>query len=124
MTAAWRWDRHIWQDGGIRQRKERTMCVAYPGTVIELRENGKKAMVDFSGTRTLVQTGFIPVQENDRVLVHAGCVLQVLKKEDADAMDEIFAEIAKMEQEQAAEAKPLVNPASANDSGHSTGGNR
>ena len=54
------------------------MCVAYPGTVIELRENGKKAMVDFSGTRTLVQTGFIPVQENDRVLVHAGCVLQVL----------------------------------------------
>ena len=49
-----------------------------------------------------------PVQENDRVLVHAGCVLQVLKKEDADAMDEIFAEIAKME----------------NDSGHSTGGNR
>lgn len=99
------------------------MCVAYPGTVIELRENGKKAMVDFSGTRTLVQTGFIPVQENDRVLVHAGCVLQVLKKEDADAMDEIFAEIAKMEQEQVAEAKPLVNPASANDSGHSTGGN-
>lgn len=84
------------------------MCVAYPGTVIELRENGKKAMVDFSGTRTLVQTGFIPVRENDCVLVHAGCVLQVLKKEDAEAMDEIFAEIAKME----------------NDSGPSMGGNR
>ena len=98
------------------------MCVAYPGTVIELRENGKKAMVDFSGTRTLVQTGFIPVQENDRVLVHAGCVLQVLKKEDADAMDEIFAEIAKMEQEQEAEANSRSHPTAANDSSHSVGG--
>ena len=77
------------------------MCVAYPGTVIELLENGKKALVDFSGTRTEVQTGFLPVKEQDRVLVHAGCVLQVLKKEDADAMDEIFAEIEAMEQETA-----------------------
>ena len=77
------------------------MCVAYPGTVIELLENGKKALVDFSGTRTEVQTGFLPVKEQDRVLVHVGCVLQVLKKEDADAMDEIFAEIEAMEQETA-----------------------
>lgn len=77
------------------------MCVAYPGTVIELLEDGKKALVDFSGTRTEVQTGFLPVKEQDRVLVHAGCVLQVLKKEDADAMDEIFAEIEAMEQETA-----------------------
>lgn len=74
------------------------MCVAYPGTVIELLENGKKALVDFSGTRTVVQTGFLLVKEQDRVLVHAGCVLQVLKKEDADAMDEIFAEIEAMEE--------------------------
>ena len=77
------------------------MCVAYPGTVIELLENGKKALVDFSGTRTEVQTGFLPVKEQDRVLLPAGCVLQVLKKEDADAMDEIFAEIEAMEQETA-----------------------
>ncbi len=75
------------------------MCVAYPGTVIELRENGKRALVDFSGTRTEVQTGFLPVKEKDRVLVHAGYVLQVLKQEDADAMDEIFAQIEAMGQE-------------------------
>lgn len=75
------------------------MCVAYPGTVIRTYDKGRKAMVDFSGTRTEVQTGFIPVKENDRVLVHAGCVLQVLPKEEAEAMDEIFAEIEALQQE-------------------------
>lgn len=75
------------------------MCVAYPGTVIRTYDEGRKAAVDFSGTRTEVQTGFIPVKENDRVLVHAGCVLQVLPKEEAEAMDEIFAEIEALQQE-------------------------
>lgn len=75
------------------------MCVAYPGTVIRTYDEGRKATVDFSGTRTEVQTGFIPVKENDRVLVHAGCVLQVLPKEEADAMDEIFAEIEALQRE-------------------------
>lgn len=75
------------------------MCVAYPGTVIRTYDEGRKATVDFSGTRTEVQTGFIPVKENDRVLVHAGCVLQVLPREEAEAMDEIFAEIEALQQE-------------------------
>ena len=75
------------------------MCVAYPGMVIRTYDEGRKATVDFSGTRTEVQTGFIPVKENDRVLVHAGCVLQVLPREEAEAMDEIFAEIEALQQE-------------------------
>ncbi len=73
------------------------MCVAFPGTVLEVRENGKFAKVDFGGTRLDVQTGFLPVQKGDRVLVHAGYVLQVLTQKDADAMEEIFSEIAQLE---------------------------
>ena len=72
------------------------MCVAFPGTVVKLREDGKRAEVDFSGTKMEVQTGFLPVREGDRVLVHAGYVLQVLTRQDADAMEDIFAEIARL----------------------------
>lgn len=75
------------------------MCVAYPGTVISLGKDGKQAKVDFSGTQVEVQTGFLPLKEGDRVLVHAGYVLQVLQKEDAEAMDDIFKELLAMEGE-------------------------
>ena len=78
------------------------MCVAFPGTVISVGDEGRKARVDFAGTVMDTLTGFIPVQEGDRVLVHAGCVLQVLSKEDADAMDEIFQELAAVMQTDAA----------------------
>ncbi len=73
------------------------MCVAYPGTVISLGKDGKRVQVDFSGTQVEAQTGGLPLKEGDRVLVHAGYVLQVLQKEDADAMDEIFKELSEME---------------------------
>lgn len=73
------------------------MCVAYPGTVIAVKDEGKICSVDFGGTRVDARTGYIPVQRGDHVLVHAGCVLQVLKEEDAAAMEEIFDEIAEVE---------------------------
>ncbi len=73
------------------------MCVAYPGTVVSLGRDGKRAQVDFSGTQVEVQTGLLPLKEGDRVLVHAGYVLQVLEKEDAEAMDDIFKELSAME---------------------------
>ena len=84
---------------GLRRDEEEvnSMCVAFPGTVRELGENGKRAKVDFGGTQLEVQTGSLPVQTGDRVLVHAGYVLQVLMQEDADAMEEIFSEIAQLE---------------------------
>ncbi|MCI2048368.1 MAG: HypC/HybG/HupF family hydrogenase formation chaperone [Lachnospiraceae bacterium] len=71
------------------------MCVAYPGTVISVGEHTAK--VDFSGTQVEAQTGLEKVKPGDRVLVHAGCVMQILTESDADAMEELFAEIAQME---------------------------
>ena len=52
------------------------------------------------GTRVDARTGFIPVKEGDHVLIHAGCVLQVLKEEDAAAMEEIFNDIARIENQE------------------------
>lgn len=73
------------------------MCVAYPGTVIATKEEGRKVTVDFSGTVVDAMTGFMPVKVGDRVLVHAGCVLQVLTEDDAKAIEQIFSDIAEIE---------------------------
>ncbi len=73
------------------------MCVAYPGTVIALKEEGREAVVNFGGTVLNARTGFLPVREGDHVLVHAGCVLQVLPAEEAQAMESIFNDIAEID---------------------------
>ena len=65
------------------------MCVAYPGTVLSLKDDGKVCSVDFGGTRVDARTGFIPVKEGDHVLIHAGC-----------AMEEIFNDIARIENQE------------------------
>ena len=73
------------------------MCVAYPGTVISLKDEGREAVVDFAGTVLNARTGFLPVREGDHVLVHAGCVLQVLPEDEAKVLESIFNDIAEIE---------------------------
>ena len=50
------------------------MCVALPGTVLEVKD--ATAVVDFSGNKVNARAGLVDVQAGDRVLVHAGCILQ------------------------------------------------
>lgn len=68
------------------------MCVAYPGTVIEVKDHS--AIVDFTGTKVEALTGLEDVKKGDRVLVHAGCVIRVMPEEEADETEEIFRELA------------------------------
>lgn len=58
------------------------MCVALPGTVISVEKD--KALVSFEGNQVSAQTGLVPVKAGDRVLVHAGCILQILNQTEAD----------------------------------------
>ena len=67
------------------------MCVALPGKVIEL--NGTKATVDFSGNIVIAEAGLVDVRVGDRVLVHAGCIIQTMDDKLADEMEELFNEI-------------------------------
>jgi hydrogenase expression/formation protein HypC len=67
------------------------MCVALPGKVIEL--NGTKATVDFSGNTVIAEAGLVNVKVGDRVLVHAGCIIQTMDDKMADEMEELFNEI-------------------------------
>ncbi|MBQ4307147.1 MAG: HypC/HybG/HupF family hydrogenase formation chaperone [Lachnospiraceae bacterium] len=73
------------------------MCVAYPGRVIEVKEHS--AVVDFTGTRVEAASGIMKVEPGDRVLVHAGCIIQKLPEEEADEIESVFAELAALEAE-------------------------
>lgn len=67
------------------------MCVALPGTVLELESD--VAVVDFSGNQVRARAGLVQVAPGDRVLVHAGCILQKVSSQQADEMEELFREI-------------------------------
>lgn len=58
------------------------MCVALPGKVIEIK--GRDAVVDFSGNQVTARAGLVDVKVGDYVLVHAGCVIQKVSKQDME----------------------------------------
>lgn len=67
------------------------MCVAMPGKVISVK--GRKAVVEFSGNRIEAEAGLVQVHIGDSVLVHAGCILQVLEEEEADILRDLYDEL-------------------------------
>ena len=64
------------------------MCIASSGVIIEKR--GHKADVDFGGNIIEAEAGLTPREVGDRVLVHAGCIIQKLTQTEAEEMDEIM----------------------------------
>ena len=68
------------------------MCVALPGVVLEVKE--KTAVVDFSGNKVNARTGLVDVREGDRVLVHAGCILQKVSQSEAEELEGLFQELS------------------------------
>jgi hydrogenase expression/formation protein HypC len=73
-------------------QEERTMCVALPGQVIAL--SGSSATVAFSGNVVQAQAGLVPVKVGDWVLVHAGCILQIVSTDEAEELNDIFREVS------------------------------
>ena len=61
------------------------------GRVLDV--NGTRATVDFSGNTVEAQAGLVSVKIGDYVLVHAGCILQVLSEEESDMLTELFKEL-------------------------------
>lgn len=66
------------------------MCVALPGIVTEIDGSTGTAGVDFHGNTVTARAGLVKVQPGDRVLVHAGCIIQVLSPSEADEIEELF----------------------------------
>lgn len=67
------------------------MCVAMPGKVIKV--DGTIAEVDFSGNIVRAEAGLVKIKPGDYVLVHAGCIIQVISEEERDNLASLFEEI-------------------------------
>jgi hydrogenase expression/formation protein HypC len=71
------------------------MCLAIPGQIVEVRE-GKKATVNFSGVKKVVDTTFLDsVTVGEYVLVHVGCAIQKVEEASAREMYRLLDEIRK-----------------------------
>jgi hydrogenase expression/formation protein HypC len=65
------------------------MCLAVPMRIIEI--DGSMAVVESRGVETKVNTALVPdLQVDDRVIVHAGFVIERLDPEEADKIDELW----------------------------------
>ena len=73
------------------------MCVASPGKVVEI--NGTTVTVEYFGNKIKAESGIIDVKPGDRVLVHAGLVIQKLDESEAEAMNDLFKEIEELANE-------------------------
>ena len=67
------------------------MCIAIPGRVVALE--GTSAQVDFRGNLVKVNTGLVEPKVGQYVLVHAGCAIEVMEKEQAQELIELFADL-------------------------------
>ena len=67
------------------------MCVALPGRVVSVE--GTTAAVDFQGKTVRAEAGLVRVKPGDQVLVHAGCILQVLSETEGRQLRELFEEL-------------------------------
>ena len=64
------------------------MCVAIPGKIISIEDG--KATIDFSGNLVEAYVGLVKANVGDYVLVHAGCVIQTVKKQEAEEIAELM----------------------------------
>ena len=75
------------------------MCVAVPGKITEL--NGDIAKVNIMNNITQVNVKLVDAKIGDYVLIHAGCVLEVMKKDVAEEILCIFSELEEAADEDA-----------------------
>lgn len=71
------------------------MCIAIPGRVTEV--NGDMANVDFNGNQVKVNIGLVEPAIGQYVLVHAGCAIEVMEKDKAQEIIDLFADIEELE---------------------------
>ena len=70
------------------------MCIAVPGEIGSIdNESGQDAKVDFHGNILHVNLGLVQAKVGDFVLVHAGCAIEVMKKDAAEELLSLFDEL-------------------------------
>ena len=64
------------------------MCIAVPGQILATSEN--RGRVDIRGNTLWVELGIVDAQPGDWVLVHAGCAISCISKEEAQELKELL----------------------------------
>jgi len=60
------------------------MCLGVPAKVIEIKDNGRKAIVDYGGIRREVDAFLTPdLKVGEYVIVHAGAIIEKLDEKEA-----------------------------------------
>ena len=59
------------------------MCLAMPAKVIELQENGKKAVIEQAGIKRTVFNNVINARKGEFVLVQQGFIVERIPEKDA-----------------------------------------
>lgn len=67
------------------------MCVAVPGKVIQIK--GDYAKVNIMDNITEANIKLVDTKVGDYVLIHAGCVIEVLKEDVAEEILSIFSQL-------------------------------
>lgn len=67
------------------------MCIAIPGKIISI--DAPRAKVDFNGNIVDVNVGLIDPVVGEYVLVHAGCAIEVMSRDRALELIELFQEL-------------------------------
>ena len=69
------------------------MCIAVPMKVIEIDEKSRSGKVLYSGNEMKVNLSLVSPRTGDYVLVHAGCAIEILKKDTAEEILSLFEEL-------------------------------
>ncbi len=70
------------------------MCIAIPGKIVSI--DSRMAKVDFNGNIVAVNVGLIDAKVGDYVLVHAGCAIEVMSKDSALELIELFHDLEEL----------------------------
>ncbi len=73
------------------------MCVAVTGIVKKIKD--QNATVEIMGNQCEANISLVSVKEGDYVLMHAGCVIEVLKRDTAMDILNLFEELREVSDE-------------------------
>ena len=66
-------------------------CLAVPGTITQIKD--RNALVDYGGVSKQASARlFRDAKVGDRVLVHAGFIIQILDKDEGDQLEKLIGE--------------------------------
>ena len=73
------------------------MCLAVPMQITEIKDGGMARVEAMGATRDIAIDLTPDAQVGDYVLVHAGCAIEVMEKDKAQEIIDLFADIDALE---------------------------